>query len=276
MTDGEPCKGRGNGRYAWIQLISSFLGTCIRITIGFFTKTLSTRRFGSEGKAEKTRLLEPASDFDEPQSDSACYQRETDQRKLSLVFGESLPVPFASIQHAFRFQAHNCRNFPAVEHLGNLITYGQLDLLSTLLAQRLCSSRADEGTRVLLLSHRSIPFIIGIIGALKAGASYIPLDGGIVTDETLHSIIKDAGPSVLLCLRKYAKRVVRCDVSTLVIEDILESSSPVANVNTEIKAKWKPENEAYVIYTSGTTGRPKGVSVSHANVTNRLSFSKLS
>lgn len=276
----------GRERYTWLRLITIFLQTCMRLLTGLFarTRTLTARATRREvagaDKAEKTRLLEPTSELDEPESAAArphAHQPEPDQslRKSSVLLGERLPVPFACVQHAFIFQAHKYPSLPAVEHLGKTISYAQLDALSTRLAQRLHAAGVNEGARVLLLAHRSIAFVVGVLGTLKAGASYIPLDGGIVTDETLRTIIQDAEPLVVLCSRKYTDRVARWDVSTLVAEDILESGElegTESNLNAELKAKWRPEKEAYVIYTSGTTGRPKGVSVSHANVTNCMSM----
>lgn len=276
----------GRERDVWPRFIAVLLETCIRLFTGVFARTRTLNSWAkpsasaSVEKAEKTQLLEPTSELDEPGSDAArrhAHQSEPDQspRKSSILLGERLPVPFACVQHAFILQALKYPSIPAVEHLGKSISYTQLDELSTRLAHRLHSSGVNEGARVLLHAHRSIAFIAGILGTLKVGASYIPLDGGIVTDDTLRTIIQDADPRVVLCSRKYADRVARWDVRTLVIEDILESGGPdvtESNLNAELKAKWKPENEAYVIYTSGTTGRPKGVSVSHANVTNRMLF----
>lgn len=186
---------------------------------------------------------------------------------MSVVFGQQIHVPFQCIHHAITYQANNNHTLPAVEHFTDSITYSQLSTLSSSLAQQLQALSAMQGSRVLLLARRSIPFVIGILGILKAGASFIPLDGGIVTDDTLNSIIKDASPQIILCSRKYVRKVSIYQDITLLLEDVLGSDCDQRSIDIEDSGTC-PEHEAYVIYTSGTTGQPKGVSISHANVVN--------
>ena len=262
-------KGGLYGRDAWAKAISLFLDACVNLLSALFARTRDFRALrDTEEEIEKTRLLEPGpSESDEPEPKVEDRHQAEPDKRLSLVFGERIPVPFACIHDAFASQVFKNPALPAVEHLGESISYSQLDLLSSLLAGRLRSSGVTRGTRVLLLARRSIPFVVGIIGTLKTGASYIPLDGGIVTDETLCSIIEDAAPKVVLCSRKYVQRIARRNITALVLEDVLESGGNEHTFTSEA-ALSNPGDEAYVIYTSGTTGRPKGVSVSHANVTN--------
>ncbi|KII86925.1 hypothetical protein PLICRDRAFT_274094 [Plicaturopsis crispa FD-325 SS-3] len=186
-------------------------------------------------------------------------------RFAKFGFGPRISVPFPCIQDAFAYQAAARPTAIAVEHLSKTITYRELDNQSSSLASRLLAMGVGPGSRVCLLVERSIPMVIGILAILKAGGAYVPLDGGIVTQTTLEYILKDADCSVIVTLRKYSYRLDGLqNHRVLTLEDILDSElqgtfAPIEVSNT---------NSAYVIYTSGTTGKPKGVDVTHANVTN--------
>lgn len=95
--------------------------------------------------------------------------------------------------------------------------------------------------------------VVGIFAVLKAGASYIPLDGGIVTDKALDTIISDSRPALILYSKKFSARMASRHVSTLELEEFLKSNhsttkdedapSPITTATSS--------DEAYVIYTSG-------------------------
>ncbi|KAK2674332.1 ANL, N-terminal domain [Fusarium oxysporum f. sp. vasinfectum] len=151
---------------------------------------------------------------------------------------------------------------PAVE-----ISYGELAERSIRLAQRLRSLGVMPGHRVPLVVKRGVGMLVGILSILSCGAQYVPLDGGVVADETLRFVLQQTGGRIALSSKATAHRISNTDVTNVVIiedEDInkqsVEGFAPVS----------KPEDGCYVIYTSGTTGTPKGVDVTHNNVTNLL------
>ncbi|KAG9083220.1 hypothetical protein FS749_006211 [Ceratobasidium sp. UAMH 11750] len=189
---------------------------------------------------------------------------------LEYGFGEHKSISHVSIIDAFRTHLQSTPGAAAVEYLGESITYQDLDRQSSQLAARLQQSGVRPGHRVVLLVKRSIPMVVGILGILKAGAAYVPLDGGIVPDTTLAHIISDANVQVILTLKAFAPRLVSYDVRSLLLDEV----SPKMDVTGLSAAHdFTGLESAYIIYTSGTTGTPKGVDVTHRNVLNLVTNS---
>ncbi|KAG8875677.1 hypothetical protein FRB97_004812 [Tulasnella sp. 331] len=144
------------------------------------------------------------------------------------ALGKRVPAPFHTIHEAFEHHARLNPGNVAVEHLDESITYGELDYRSDELAWRLREKGVRPGARVMLLARRSVPYSVAIIAVLKAGGQYVPVDGTIATDSTIHHILVDAAVNVVICMEAFLHRVVY----------------------------------------AGTTGKPKGVDIRHSNVTN--------
>ncbi|KAF9554281.1 acetyl-CoA synthetase-like protein [Agrocybe pediades] len=204
--------------------------------------------------------------------------------------GSSRPVPIPIIHHAIEQHVLNRPNSIAIEHLSSsspatrTLTYHTLGALSTHLAYLLRTKHSVvPGKRVCILARRSVELIVGIVGVLKSGGQYVPLDAQTITDETLGFVLGDAEPSVVLVMEEYRGRVeglVRGSVPVVVLEDVVRpylTRRRQANGQGEkvpiVPDLSSPDDGAYVIYTSGTTGRPKGVDVRHRGVTNVISDS---
>ena len=197
-------------------------------------------------------------------------------------FGRQELSPFHCLHHAFEYQVSQSPDAIAVEHLDETITYSQLDQKANGLARRLRDMGVCPGSRVCLLVERSISMVIGILAVLKAGAAYVPLDGSIVTQSTLEFVLKDSHASVVLALSQYTHRITGYPVITLE-----EAISALEGPQGKPRDLSSPDDSIYIIYTSGktsshfcphgadasiigtgTTGTPKGVEVTHRNVTN--------
>ncbi|CAE6410601.1 unnamed protein product [Rhizoctonia solani] len=188
-----------------------------------------------------------------------------DQAKfISFGLGSTYTPPFQTIHEAFEHQAAQRPSAVAIEHDGKTVTYFELKQMSDRLAVALKQQGVKSGDRVLLLVQRSISMVAGMLGILKAGAAYVPQDGGIVTDSTLAHIIPDAGVQTVVCLRKFAARVPNARI--LVLEDVIGNDDYLKSLNIAGKSS----DSVYAIYTSGTTGKPKGVDVTHLSVVNLL------
>ncbi|KAI0086471.1 nonribosomal peptide synthetase 12 [Irpex rosettiformis] len=183
-------------------------------------------------------------------------------------FGRRVEAPFRCIHHAFEHHAARDPDAVAVEHLGNTITYGELESRANTLAHRLRSMGVKPGSRVCLLVQRSIPMVVGIIAILKAGAAYVPLDGGIVTDSTLEFVLENSKATLVLALADYVHRVSALPIINL--NDVMFSANSTPSKPQDLSS---PDDSAYIIYTSGTTGTPKGVEVMHRNVVNLICHS---
>ncbi|KAI0801910.1 nonribosomal peptide synthetase 12 [Irpex lacteus] len=197
-----------------------------------------------------------------------CLSAEDTALFYRFGFGKRAEAPFQCIHHAFEHHAARDPNAIAVEHLGSTITYGELDSRANALARQLRSMGVLPGSRVCLLVQRSIPMVVGIVAILKAGAAYVPLDGGIVTDSTLAFVLKNSKATLVLALADYVHRVSSLPLINL--NDVMATPDSITPKPQDLSS---PGDSAYIIYTSGTTGTPKGVEVMHRNVVNLICHS---
>jgi surfactin family lipopeptide synthetase A len=190
---------------------------------------------------------------------------EIERQKLLVEFNQTKKLyPLTFAHQRFELQAEKNPNTIAVKCGDASLTYRELDRCANKLAHYLRSAGVGPEVPVALCLERSVEMMVGILGSLKAGGAYIPLDPSYPR-ERLEFMLSDCGASVLLtqshlppiasALRHI--RVIRLDADWPTI-DLESAHSP----NVEID----PENFAYVIYTSGSTGGPKGVQVTQLNL----------
>ncbi|EWG53403.1 hypothetical protein FVEG_11841 [Fusarium verticillioides 7600] len=191
--------------------------------------------------------------------------------------GPEFPIPYNVAHHAFEAVALAHPDLVAVRHYdGSTITYRELNRRANILANELIHTFGLRiGDRVVLVYSRCIEMVVFILAVLKAGGQYVPLDGGIVTDDTLGFDVADSDAPVVLCLPKFFDKVIRSipdDRRNIVNVLDLDSHSDLWRRGnpSHPMVEVGPDDGAYVIYTSGTTGRPKGVDVRHRGVTNTL------
>ncbi|KAI0269909.1 nonribosomal peptide synthetase 12 [Gloeopeniophorella convolvens] len=190
-----------------------------------------------------------------------------DQRLFAeFGFGQRRDPPFRCIHHAFEHHVAVRPESTAVEHLGDKLTYAELEQSANALGNRLRAMGIQPGSRVCLLAQRSIAMVVGVMAIMKAGGAYVPLDGGIVTQSTLEHVISDSGSVLILALNEFHHRVQDFGVPTLSLDDAVILGA--ASVHAKPQDLSHPSDSVYIIYTSGTTGKPKGVEVTHSNVTN--------
>ncbi|AEV98679.1 hypothetical protein A4D02_09045 [Niastella koreensis] len=148
------------------------------------------------------------------------------------------------------------------------ITYDELNKRSATLASRLRSLNVGAGTLVPMCMERSLDMITGILGVMRAGAAYVPVDMDY-PPERIKYLLTDCKAGIVICStgHRTALQAIpgiqlidpgdeRTYIDTLVVEETVETVTP--------------NNLAYVIYTSGSTGNPKGVMVEHAGMLNHL------
>ncbi|MDX1417935.1 MAG: amino acid adenylation domain-containing protein, partial [Candidatus Promineifilaceae bacterium] len=156
-------------------------------------------------------------------------------------------------------------------------TYAQLEERANHVAQRLQGEGIGPGSLVALYVERSLDMMAGLLGILKTGGAYIPLDPDFPA-ERLALMLEDAQPAVLLTQQELAGQLkVPADTAVCLIEEMGagEASLEMLTVrqprsNGPVGPRGKPDDLAYVIYTSGSTGKPKGVQISHRAAVNFL------
>jgi amino acid adenylation domain-containing protein len=169
----------------------------------------------------------------------------------------SIPVMFAA-------QVARTPEAVALTFEGRSMTYREVEEAANRLAHLLAAHGAGPGACVALLLERSAQAIIAIVAVLKSGAAYLPIDP-TVPDARIQFVVADATPIAVITTTALAERLDGHDLAVVEVGDI-EDSRVGAQPSTALPAP-APDDLAHIIYTSGTTGVPKGVAVTHHNVT---------
>jgi len=139
------------------------------------------------------------------------------------------------------------------------LTYGQLEARANAVAQRLIDLAVAPERVVGLLADRSLEMMVGLLGILKAGGTYLPLDPAYPR-ERLRLMLADAQPMLLLASAAAPALDVGQKVPLMTVGLDASASSP------RPRRRAQPQHPAFVIYTSGSTGTPKGVVVTHGGL----------
>ena len=148
------------------------------------------------------------------------------------------------------------------------LTYAELEIWSNRLAHRLRRMGAGPGMPVALCFQRSPEMIAAILGTLKAGSAYVPLDPNAPADR-LRMILADTRPRMLLTQRSLRDRLPDLETTVVCIDDPVgdqRRTTPQRPPESGVRS----DDLAYVMYTSGSTGRPKGVMVEHRAICNTI------
>ncbi|WP_433232155.1 amino acid adenylation domain-containing protein [Actinomadura formosensis] len=171
------------------------------------------------------------------------------------------PVPDTDLVALFEEQARRTPDATAIESGTGSLTYAELDERSSALAAELRARGAGAETVIALALPRTPDLVVALLGVLKAGAAYLPLDLDHPVGRIAY-MLDDARPLCAIATPRTA-RLLPDGTSILVLDGPLE---PAPAPDTETGR----DHLAYVIYTSGSTGRPKGVAIAHGALANFL------
>ncbi|MFC0430431.1 non-ribosomal peptide synthase/polyketide synthase [Kutzneria buriramensis] len=157
--------------------------------------------------------------------------------------GSAVDLPAPTITELFAEQVHRTPNAVAVTADGTSLTYADLNVRANRLAHRLIAVGAEPEKFVALCLPRTADLVIAVLAVLKAGAAYLPIDPSYPQDR-IDRMLADSNALLMLA-----------------------SVDADGEPDTDPTPTAVPESPAYLIYTSGSTGVPKGVVVTHANVT---------
>jgi amino acid adenylation domain-containing protein len=170
----------------------------------------------------------------------------------------------ATIGDLFHSQAAATPDAVAVVADGGRLTYRELDARANRLAHYLRARGVGPETRVGICLDRSLDLVVGVLGIVKAGAAYVPLDPSYPPDR-LRFLLADARVAVLLTESRHGGRLPRgCVATTICLDD--EWTAIARGPDGPPRGGALAGNLAYVMYTSGSTGVPKGVAVPHRAV----------
>ena len=212
------------------------------------------------------RLLECVVESPERKLASLSLITESEQQRLSAWNETFLDYPRGSVIHElFEQQVERCPESVAVTYDTEQLTFRELNEQANQLAHHLRSRGVANGSYVGLLMERSTKMVVALLGILKAGAAYVPLDPSFPT-ERLSTMLIDAGVELVLTQGSLADRLPQSGPDRLCLDEGWTGIERHSKEN--LACGVDPENVAYVIFTSGSSGRPKGVMVQHRSVIN--------
>ena len=168
----------------------------------------------------------------------------------------------------FRYQASQHPHTPALIERQRTLTYAELNTRSDAVADFLTQRGVGPGHLVPLLAGRSSEFIIGLLGIVKAGAAYVPIDETYPAARQ-HYIVEQTGASLALSTAG-ASAIGKCEC--VAIQGIDVSFELDDKARGRLPEALLPEDTVYVIFTSGTTGMPKGVVIEHRSLENLVAW----
>lgn len=167
------------------------------------------------------------------------------------------------IHESFEVQAARTPEATAVVFRETALTYGSLNAKANQLARALKGRGVRTGTRVAVLLGRGPEMVVALLGVLKAGAAYVPLDP-TYPEERLRFMLGDAQVAALVSQTRFQPLLTHPLTIALDAEEMTLAQESPRNLGLAVPLA----SLAYVIYTSGSTGTPKGVMVEHRNVMN--------
>jgi amino acid adenylation domain-containing protein len=192
---------------------------------------------------------------------------EDEQRETVLTWGRS---PYRGktgecLHRLFEAQVLRTPEAVAVRQEGLVLTYRELDERANRVAHYLRRRGVMPGVVVGLCLERSLPLIVGMLGILKSGGAYLPLDADYPT-ERLEYMLRDSQVKVLVTQQDQLARLPATNSHTICLDSEWEAIARFPD--SLIEGTDALQNLAYVIYTSGSTGHPKGVMVEQRSIAN--------
>jgi len=225
----------------------------IRRMAGHFTKLVETVVAAPDEKISKLSLLtkEEAQQFLEWNNTGCEYPREL------------------CVHAAFEEQVEFTPDKTAIIDQGKQLSYRELNELANRLARRLVRMGVRPGALVGISLNRSIEMVVALVGILKTGAAYVPLDPAY-PEWRLDFMVEDSQVDVIVTTPEFAGLWQKHRVNPLAFD--VESLSVGGEDADNLSLPLSSDDRMYVIYTSGSTGSPKGVEGTHRACMNRFSW----
>ena len=177
-----------------------------------------------------------------------------------------LPSPEGLCLHQlFEAQTEKTPEAVALESEGRSYTFSFVNGRANQLARYLRQEGVGAETPVGLCMDRSLEMVVGLLGALKAGAVYVPIDPSYPVERQA-VIIQDVRPRLLLTRERLAGTLSDHAIPLVILDRQWEIMAGFSSAN--LRPLTNPDHLAYILYTSGSTGRPKGTGISHRAIVN--------
>lgn len=177
-----------------------------------------------------------------------------------MIFRPELTT--GSVLDPLRRWAAETPDRPAVIWNGGSLSYAELDAKTSVIADGLMQRGVRRGDRVAFILDRGPEAVLLMMGILRCGAAYVPLDASTPASRIRHCL-DTAKPSVVVSQAEWWMPSEQHPAAFCTVSELMETP-PAIPVWVDVS----PDDLAYIIFTSGSTGAPKGVSVRHAGLTN--------
>ncbi|MFJ8747332.1 amino acid adenylation domain-containing protein [Embleya sp. NPDC127516] len=189
-------------------------------------------------------------------------------RLLTRYNDTAATVSESTIPELFERRAAGTPDAPAIVCADRTLTYRELDDRANGVAWELIRRGAGPEDLVVLALPRTEDLVVGLLGILKSGAAYLPMDPQYLGGRA-ESVLAEAAPRFAVTDTGTWRNLPRNDISTVDLDLRAEWDSPEGAPDDASRiSPLGPDNLAYVMYTSGSTGKPKGAAITHRNVVN--------
>lgn len=213
----------------------------------------------------KTVLEGIAARVDQPLASLSLVPEIERDRLLGLSIGSDSPLPlYSCAHHLFEAQASRAPDAPAIICGSQVISYSELNRRANRLAHHLRTLGVTTESLVAICIERSVEMVVAVLGVLKAGGAYLPLDP-IYPKDRLAFMLNESQACLLITNSQMQAHLPAVETRSFYLDSDWQSSSN-ADANPTIDVS--PDNLAYLIFTSGSTGKPKGVLLSHRGLVN--------
>ena len=269
-VENDDISGHGMAR-AWVR-------TQLDEHIAALTNTRSEEIALSSGRAEAELIASYSASIGDIEQNMPAAVQEIDRYLIRDKAAVSVPVPHITggdrqsypkdvcIHHLFEQQVAQTPERLAVACAGEMLSYRELDSRADSLARKLREAGIGCGALVGLCVERSVDLLVSLLGILKAGAAYVPLDA-THPPRRLAQILEETQMSVIVAHAHLAVRLPHHG-GQIITPELVDVVNGAEREDTRPNAD--PNQLAYIMYTSGSTGAPKGVAVEHRSVVNFL------
>lgn len=216
----------------------------------------------------RTLLAATLTDEEAPLSTLPLLAEAEQEQMLRSGAGQERAYPTTKCLHELvSEQAARTPGSVALCFEGKRMTYAELDRRSNQLGHYLRSKKVGPETLVAICMERSFEMVVALLGALKAGAAYVPVDPGYPRDRVAF-MLNDSGAKVVLAQSTVAAVLSGSEAARIFLDT---EWGDVARFPADpVVSGCEPDGLAYVLYTSGSTGKPKGAMNEHRGIVNRL------
>ncbi len=192
--------------------------------------------------------------------------KEEEEILGSFIHAEKSELKYNTVHVMFEEQAEKHPEKTAVIYKNKKLTYGELNKKANRIANQLRNMGLKRNDIVGIMVNRSPDMLSGIMGILKAGCAYLPIDPEF-PENRVHYMLKDSETKVLLTQSRALESLEKAELNGL---EVIDLSSGEFSLGLDINpCNINDANDlAYVIYTSGSTGKPKGTMIEHKSVIN--------